>query len=448
MRTRREQVEAYRFVTQRIVSAMTAAKPDTLEFPMRRTTLSVLGGGALALLAFAGFWVVGMLFPAGNAAWKQEGSIIVDSASGAVYAYISGALFPVDNLASARLLFTSDDVPVHEVSTQDLSGEPRAWEIGIPGAPKTLPATGSLVTTPWQVCSAPAPDNPSRRDSHVVLAESAADAKLGATALLVATEDEDRFLLWNNRKLAVPEDSALLALGFQPDKAVPVSKVFVNAIDTGPELAAFDIDKAGDKADELDADYGDLFASGGRNYVLTVDGLAPLGDTGYALLRDGAEADPASLSASELSEIGTAELEPEGFPDKIPAVHDAAEDSVVCAVYDGDGVTLALYPDPPTPITSPSVYAPATELDTVDTADHVWLPGGGGAVVRAQASPSAADGTVYLITDMGRKFAMPPEALKSLGYQDWEPNAVPASFVALVPTGPALDPEVVRQQIA
>lgn len=65
------------------------------------------------------------------------------------------------------------------------------------------------------------------------------------------------------------------------------------------------------------------------------------------------------------------------------------------------------------------------------TADQVWVPPGRGALVRS--------GTTYLITDQGQRFPVADEdARKALGYGNVAPIPVPATVLALFPTGPVL----------
>jgi hypothetical protein len=66
---------------------------------------------------------------------------------------------------------------------------------------------------------------------------------------------------------------------------------------------------------------------------------------------------------------------------------------------------------------------------------------GAGALVRAAAGPGTADGAVFLVTEAGRRYAVPGEpARAALGYAGVPPLALPAATVALIPAGPALDP--------
>lgn len=448
MRTRKELVEAYLFVTRRIISSMMSTNPDALELPMRRSRYSVLGGILLALLIFAGFWVVGMFIPAGKDTWKVEGTIVLDTDTGTTYVYMREVLFPVKNMASARLISASEEVT--EVESVDLKGVDRGWELGIDDAPAAIPDPKSLVGMPWQVCSAPDAYDDTERVSHVVVSASPADAAIGKRALIVDTGD-DKYLLWNDMKLHVDDDAALIALGMEPDDAIPVSPVFVSAVNTGPDLKAPKIGKNGKDAGKVngdDAEYGDFYTVGGQDYVLTPDGFAPIGEVSTLLLTDGEPGHPAEIPASVVEDTGTVDVEPNGFMRTVPKMESAAVDAVVCAVAENDEkVALAVHTDPPKAILDPKVFNPVNEFDETDTADHFWLPGGKGALVREVGSTGALDGTVYLLTDQGAKYALADDAASRLGFNKSEPTPVPASLVALVPTGPALDPNTVRQQV-
>ena len=81
-----------------------------------------------------------------------------------------------------------------------------------------------------------------------------------------------------------------------------------------------------------------------------------------------------------------------------------------------------------------AVFAKAGDVPGV--VDQVVVPRGAGALVRATTA-SGGDGALTLVTDSGLRFAIPtPDAAP----------AVPAPFVALLPAGPALDPEVAAQE--
>ncbi len=71
---------------------------------------------------------------------------------------------------------------------------------------------------------------------------------------------------------------------------------------------------------------------------------------------------------------------------------------------------------------------------------------GGGVLVRALSAPGVGGGTVYLLTDTGRKYALStPAVADSLGYAGVVPVPVPTTLLALVADGPALDPAAAAQ---
>jgi hypothetical protein len=75
----------------------------------------------------------------------------------------------------------------------------------------------------------------------------------------------------------------------------------------------------------------------------------------------------------------------------------------------------------------------------------VSLPPGRGAVVSSRAAPDVTDGVLYLVTDLGVRYQVPsPDVLAMLGYAGVKPVPLPAEVVALLPTGPGLNPQAAR----
>jgi hypothetical protein len=74
-------------------------------------------------------------------------------------------------------------------------------------------------------------------------------------------------------------------------------------------------------------------------------------------------------------------------------------------------------------------------------ADRVLVEPGWGALVEAMQAPDAPGGTVYLVTDDGMRFPLASDDVAAaLGYGGQKPVRLPASLVARIPEGPALDP--------
>jgi hypothetical protein len=80
----------------------------------------------------------------------------------------------------------------------------------------------------------------------------------------------------------------------------------------------------------------------------------------------------------------------------------------------------------------------------VSLADRVWLQPGKAALVMSLPSPDASDGPLYLVTDVGRRFAVKSEVLRSLGLSGPHLSKLPANLLVRIPEGNPLDPEAAR----
>jgi type VII secretion protein EccB len=457
MWNRREQHQAYRFLTRRIVSAMLSGEPETNELPLRRFTIALIGGVAVAVLVVVGVGVYGLLFPGG--ARPTENTIIVERESGAKYVYLQGQLHPVLNWASARLIIGKADPPTRTMSAASLRDVPRGRPVGIASAPDALPDKGSLVGLPWSVCSAPRSPSSVAVAAHVLAGTvPAGGVTLGEDEGVLASDPDGlRFLIWRDHRLLVPNNAVLAALGWTGIRPAPVALPFLDALPPGPDLAPLALVGAGGRATATvsgaSTTIGQLFRAGGQYYVMTGNGLAPVGDLTVRLLI-AAGAPTTDTTTGEVGRVlTTGPVEPPGLPQQIPTVHGTPDRfAMACAVYRGSTAldrpvtvqSFAKVPDEMT-LTGP-VVTPVDGTGGVPVADRVAVPGGRGALVAALTSPgSTAPGSEFLVTDQGIKYQLPRTNLAnvatSLGYGDVKPLAVPASILALIPTGPALDPQ-------
>lgn len=438
MRTRREQVAAHRFIVRRVISAMLNGEPETLDLPMRRMAISAVVGIAIAALVFAGFWVVGLIWPGGAQSWQKDGAVIVEEETGARYVFWEGRLHPVLNYASALLITSSGDRTVHTVLQDSLADTPRGATLGIPDAPDTLPEPELFTASPWQTCSAPNPNDPTSFESHVVVGDKPTGGEaLGGKGLLLEYKD-DVYLVIGDTRYLVPSQKSLPALGADTDQVVPVDPVFLNALATGPDLK-LKIPGKGDSGRELDGedyDIGSVFTNNDRHYVLLSDGLAAIGELAAELIGTA----PVAISSAAVGDNRTDEkLEPEGFPQKRPKVSVIADtgETAVCAAWSKGETSVTVYSPVPKLLRDNITMAPKG-TDEVGTADHVRLPGGYGSLVQAEPSAGASGGTIYLVTDAGWKFGLTGDAINAFGYKKLKPKPMPSSLVALLPTGPEL----------
>ena len=79
--------------------------------------------------------------------------------------------------------------------------------------------------------------------------------------------------------------------------------------------------------------------------------------------------------------------------------------------------------------------------DLTAPVDWVAVPPGRGALVEALAGPTATEGPLAVVSDLGQRFPLASrEVLVPLGYASVRPVRLPAAVVALLPAGRTLDP--------
>jgi type VII secretion protein EccB len=456
---RREQHHAHRFLTRRIVSAMLSGDPETNELPMRRFGLAIIGGVLVASIAFAAVAIYGLLNPGGGR--PAENVLIVERETGAKYVYLQGQLHPVLNWTSALLILGQPAPTVQTMSRTSLRDLPRGRPGGIPDAPDSLPDKGSLLGLPWSVCTAPRSATSVTLASHVLVGSvPAGGTRVGAGVLVSADSDGQRYLVWHDHRLRVPDNATIAALGWAAVPPVPIALAFLNALPAGPDLTPLALPDTGQRADHtIDGNttrVGQLFRAAGQVYIMLAQGLAPIGDVSARLLITTGLA-VTDTSPDQVGRILVPDtVEPPGLPMAVPAVSGvSAGTAALCAVYSGSSAVdapvtvdaFAQVPDALAPADQPS---PPLSTDGVPVADDVTLPGGHGALAASLTPAGAtAPGNLYLVTDQGLKFPIPrtnaAAVQASLGFGGVAPVAVPASVLALIPTGPALDPQAASQ---
>ncbi|UVS79701.1 type VII secretion protein EccB [Actinokineospora sp. UTMC 2448] len=433
MYSRREQVQAHSFLVGRLIAALLRADPDAPDRPLRRTTVGVAGGIAVAALVAAGVLVVALLTGRGGDDWRKPGTLVVDEGTGNRYLLIDGRLRPVLNYASARLLI-GGDLKVAQVGSDALAGTPHGSPIGILGAPDSVPAPSA--PQPWLVCS----------DPEVTLTIGATPGVVTAPegeALLVTAGDE-LYLAWRDRRLRVTAPWAPRAIGLDPATAVPVDPAWLNALPSGPDLGPPPLPSGGPGplVAGLPTTVGQLVsvpdAVGGGRYVVRAEGLVPVTATVAALLRAdpdrGGPPDlritPAQLAQQTVlpAPVWQAELPPE------PPVPLRVDDRAPCVLWSDD--TAALVSAPP-----PAAEAPSAGLVRDGrVADRIAVAPGAGLLARTRPAPGVPGAGAYLVTESGAKFPVASaEAAAALGLPIDTARLVPADLLALLPTGPVLD---------
>jgi type VII secretion protein EccB len=467
VQTRRDQLQAYRFVTTRVQSALLHGEPDAPETPMRRIGVAMVSGIMVAVLVAVAFGLYGLLRPGGKEGWRQPGTLVVEKETGTRFVYIpdDGALHPVLNYASARLILNTAAISVKYFSRKSLAGAPRGLPRGIPGLPDSLPDSKGLVSGPWTVCSRPAADVTKPPGMTVSVRYAVAGQHVdNAHALLVKTRT-NAYLIWNDHQLKITSDTAIDALHYDESMALQVADTWVNAIPAGPELRAVHLAAAGTPAPDVAGQralIGQVFRVPGAGnakptyWVALQDGLASTTETDALLLL--ADADNSKAyggNNGNFTDISSADLVgatrssrqviTAGFPPSLPSQlsPQAAESQVACAAYSGtDGtstdVTVSLAREVPgaRPQTRLTVG-----LDAGQTADQVLLPPGTAAVVRSLPRGNQPSDGYYVVTDAGGLYPVPnADVLGVLGFGGVNATPVPSGILELIPRGPALDP--------
>lgn len=437
MASRQDRLHSYRFGVSRVVVALATQDPDPAHSPFRRAAGAALAGAVVTMLVLAGAAVYGVVAPAPSDGWRTGGSVIVERESGARYVYVGGVLHPVLNYASAVLVLGAGGDPVH-VPRGSLAAVPRGATLGIAGAPDSLATRRDLLTGAWAVCSAgtgtPAPT------IHIGR-QPAGGSPIGDDGLLTLGPDGRRYLIWHGIRYGLT-DLARSALAWSSETAYPVAAALLNALTAGPDLAPPAVDGRGGRSTLAGARVGDVVVEttqgGNRQYALVLaTGIAPVSQLAADLLlaEPGAASRPISqadyLAAPKLSvpwQAGAAPV-PATAPKLAHPLHPA---EAICAT----GAEVA--------VDAPVQGAPAGDSGQ----DHIVVPPGRGALVEPESAPGYPTGALFLVTDQGRRFAVPTsEVLSVLGYEGVTPTRVPAALVALVPAGPPLDPVAARTPV-
>jgi type VII secretion protein EccB len=475
MPSRQDQLQSYQFSTQRVVAALVTHDSDPAQSPLRRTAGATMAGVIATALALAGVVVYSVIAGGDTNEWRDENAVFVEKNSGAKYVYIKpdDKLHPVLNYSSALLLAGSGASNPKQISRKSLAKASIGAPLGIPGAPDLLPSRGDLLTKPWVLCSQPGASAGSSsllalgaeiRGGHVV---TPPNPGVVPEATLVATPDNQQYLIYNNRRYRIPQPQiALAALGWSNQQATPVAPALINALPAGVEVRAVTVpDQDRDKPSAVvrGAKIGQIYTAkrdtNARDYaVVLADGVANLTAVQALLLL--ADPQTAALGARATIEvdIGTfARLPPSKTPrftqdsaDALPATPPglvAATKSVCVSVENAAKQVTSVTVNADVPADMNVSETPSSMTTGTVLADRVAVPHGGGVVVEAAASPNAPpfSGALSVITDTGTRYPIAGRSLlEKLGYGGYTPLRMPAELVAMLPAGPALDPQTAR----
>jgi type VII secretion protein EccB len=489
MQTRRDQLQAYRYLLRRVLAAMLGSEPEALEQPMRRVSTSTFAGIMIGVLACAGVALYGWIADTKSDQWKQRAaeSLVVDKDTNSIYLYLhkdvlaSGGeqtgqqggqqapdpatatgevnekdmvLVEVLNYTSARLILGREPQVVR-VGSKSLDDVPRGPRIGIPLAPNSVPRKDNVTSKPITTCST-ARTNDDGTQLQVDMLIGTTESDLGARptgdqALVVRSPDGSLYLIYRGKRLATTDD-ALRSLNLTQTTPITVGAAWLDALEEGQPLAAPVVAGRGNESTiPVNGEttwIGQVFHSDTPDtyYVMLEDGLTEITEVQANLLFgegaaeiDGVDQDePTDVSISEVNDVDSATpsiAEPD-LPAATPRLVQSAQDDPVCLWYDGsrEGVHISTGGELP----ADTVQGDG-EGSQGNAVDRVVVPPGRVAVVGLQPGPDIEPESFYLITDEGVKYPVPDRAsLNALGYEEIEPEKVPSSLLRLVPEGPAL----------
>ncbi|MEV6636914.1 type VII secretion protein EccB [Actinoplanes sp. NPDC051470] len=467
MESRKDQVHAYFYIVSRLNAAVMRGRPDPHEPPNYRPVLGFVIGMLLAVVIAGGFGIYGIFRPGGDKSWRQSGVVIAVRETGGRYLLLDGQLRPVLNYASARLVLGSGtDARIVQVSRNSIKGLPVGTPIGIAGAPDSVPAANRLYTGPWTVCAQP-PTPAGEPATTLILGDAAAPAPLGTKqAFLVQTADRQAYLVWQGRRFRVAGPAAV-ALGYAAVDPVMVTPAWLNPIPSGRDLAfppvpargrpgpviggrpsvigqIFEVRNAVNGTTEQFLARSDGFVRLSR----TVAALA-LADPGIRLAYPGGAVSPIPVRPDELALATVAKSTEfvDGYPPDPPAPLNGGG-GMPCVGYRTAGKTVIVTLSQIKADAAAGALLVPRAVTSAGTVDRVLIAAGTGVLARNPYAPGTAGGALFLVSEYGAKFPLPPAGVEALGYAGSPPIDVPAELLELLPTGTVLDPAAaLRSQI-
>lgn len=473
MASRRDELNAYSFARKRTVASFLKPLPSGSMESAPRPLRTLLPTIILGMLILVGFGACGIIKPSAPQGWDSPGEkVIVGDKSTTRYVVLSGPkgkdgkptkrLYPVLNLASAKLLLDPEKFDVVKVKESELDNGKitKGPTIGIPYAPDRLPsAEDAAEKKVWAYCERPGEKGQTQQATFVMSGDDSYREDLvdgpqrldEKKSLYVQDEEGNDYLVDENgmahrlealfahkqagmpitpQKDAEMEDllrRILFGLGAEPQK---VSQQWMDTLLKDPLPIFFPPleSVAGQPAQttavpEEHRVIGRVLETrddgGTQKFVVLKDKLAPVSDFLAELLLEG----PTGALAGDVSEavrVGQASIAPskEGFMEKIQgkesvwpkAVSTRANNTeeldgkhVICSAYHGGekeihGQKLGV-PDL-------STWAGTEYPAPVSEGGRGSYVSPGSGLLYTEVTGKSKDGSLFLITDTGLRYAV------------------------------------------
>ncbi|AQP48772.1 hypothetical protein BW730_15930 [Tessaracoccus aquimaris] len=443
MATRKDLLKAQSFTSRRMIAAFVDRDPDDPTPPLRRVGTATFVSVLLGVVLLAGTTLLGLLGGGtANDSWKNEQDVILsDPQSGALFVYTEDKLYPMADVASARLLAAGADPKgqprVIEVKTEALRGQVQQGTMGIPGSPRQLPSSKDLANYPIRLCSVPlnghdqpyltlefGSSTPARDDIAVVARHSNGTDYLvygGQTHQLYARPGQQSSLI-GNLPVITPGDGWIASLpGGVPINPRPVE---------GYGSAGSENMSVGKMAYVDDGDRD-------RYYIQLTGGLSRISYLEMKAIQQeyGDTAEPTKLDDVQVTRRLNADIPTftqDGIPldQPTPPASFSSEKVQVCATFQKDAPgRIALDIGGETNDIPSNAPAPLGRY-----IDRVMLPALSGALL-SNADADEAPGSATLLLDGKAYFIPTMKDRTALGYGDVTPMPVPGGLVNLLPPG-------------
>ncbi|MCX5340426.1 type VII secretion protein EccB [Streptomyces atratus] len=513
MASRRDELNAYTFAKKRTVAAFLQPSPTGTEEGAPRPLRAVLPSVVVGALILAGFGAFGMFKPTAPKGWDKPGTnVIVGKKSTTRYVVLTTGkgkkkktlLHPVLNLASARLLLNPQNYDVIQVADEvlDAGKPPRGPILGIPYAPDRLPEAKDAGTAKrWAVCIQPGGKGNTVQKAAFVFGER--DNKLtegskklsGGQVLYVQGQDRARYLVdANGTKYRIAETAAdnghltnALVGSRQPQS---VTDDWLATLHDGspivfPQIPGT-IGAPAHVEGQLSAEENKVGmvlrtrTGGGTSYYVVLDKkVQPVSEFTAWLLINSPQTAELNLD-SEAHAVGLQDFVPDAATFAGQAAHWPAHktDPPVNAAEGGsasrDTVCSVLRKVDSSGRTTLSTWASTAYPASIaagGTSTYV-TPGSGLLYTQVRGEQTSPDGSLFLVTDTGLRYAVqangdsdagrsdigtgdeqkqsdgrpePSQAQSRLGYEKVTPALVPIAWSDFLSKGPRLDTNSARQ---
>lgn len=460
MATKRDLVEAHQFSRRRLVTAFVSGAPGGREVEPARPGRTIVGGLALSVLLVAGAAVAGILLGRDPADWNKPGLLISED-KGGLYIIIEEAerpeLHPVINVTSAQLILGSDLEPTI-LSEDTLAEQEVGTDLGILGAPQTVPDTDRLIDSGWSACTS------AEGGLAVTISEEPTVQPVEGVGFTVEAEGRYYVIATGREEpgeprraysYALPDDvevDPLLGELGVPIKssATSVTERWLRLFPAGGELsfATFGLRGYGEPAPDRgpgllpqNARVGEVVTADGESFqLLTADGPTELDPFTLALYTAVAKpelADPLDVSPRTLDETPqVTSAEPPyalaHWPDAV--LDDETGEHCALLVTAEDEKPVALMATDPTEAASAEGLADPAERVTVDP--------GHGAFVMSGSWDDVVGDQRYVVDAKGAAYALQGATVDdSLGYGSYATPLVPDPWVEVLEDGVTLSRE-------